>query len=459
MKTFNMGGVHPPEMKDITANNPTEKFPIPKMVVLPLSQHTGAPCDPLVKKGDLVKTGQKIADSDKPISAPIHASITGTVIAIEHRYHPLGPRMKSIVIEGSGVDEWIEGINPSLLDKDAPLDVDFSRSAEFKKKIRDAGIVGMGGAAFPTHIKISPPPDKKIDILIINGAECEPYLTSDHRLMLERPRSIIMGTRILMEILGVKETYIAIEANKPDAIKMMERMCGEFSGSDTSGKSSPTQGLTPIRVAVCETRYPEGGEKQLINAITGREVPSGKLPMDAGCLVQNVGTASAIYEAIVLNKPMIDRIMTVAGSAISRPKNLLVRLGTSCKEILDYCGYENADGNAVIMGGPMMGKAQKYLDVPVVKGASGIVCLSKKDVVVLTHRPCLHCGKCVEVCPMGLNPTQLALLAEFREYDDLLKEGLMDCMECGACGYACPARRQLVHWIRVGKMEARRETA
>lgn len=454
-----MGGVHPPEMKDITANNPTEKFPIPKMVVLPLSQHTGAPCDPLVKKGDLVKTGQKIADSDKPISAPIHASITGTVIAIEHRYHPLGPRMKSIVIEGSGVDEWIEGINPSLLDKDAPLDVDFSRSAEFKKKIRDAGIVGMGGAAFPTHIKISPPPDKKIDILIINGAECEPYLTSDHRLMLERPRSIIMGTRILMDILGVKETYIAIEANKPDAIKMMERMCGEFSGSDTSGKAGPTQGLIPIRVAVCETRYPEGGEKQLINAITGREVPSGKLPMDAGCLVQNVGTASAIYEAIALNKPMIDRIMTVAGSAISRPKNLLVRLGTSCKEILDYCGYKNADGNAVIMGGPMMGKAQKYLDVPVVKGASGIVCLSKKDVVVLTHRPCLHCGKCVEVCPMGLNPTQLALLAEFREYDDLLKEGLMDCMECGACGYACPARRQLVHWIRVGKMEARRETA
>jgi len=448
MKTFNMGGVHPPEMKDITANNPTEKFAIPKMVVLPLSQHTGAPCEPLVKKGDRVKTGQKIADSDKPISAPIHASITGTVTAIEHRYHPLGPRMKSIVIEGDGTDEWIEGINPSLLDKDAPLDVDFSRSAEFKQKIRDAGIVGMGGAAFPTHIKISPPPDKKIDILIINGAECEPYLTSDHRLMLERPRSIILGTRIIMEILGVKETYIAIEANKPDAIKTLQQLCGEFSASGA-----------PIQIAVCETKYPEGGEKQLINAITGREVPSGKLPMDAGCLVQNVGTASAIYEAIVLNKPMIDRILTVAGSAISRPKNLLVRLGTSFKEILDYCGYDNADGNAVIMGGPLMGKAQKYLDVPVVKGASGIVCLSGKDVVVLTHRPCLHCGKCVEVCPMGLNPTQLALLAEFREYDDLLKEGLMDCMECGACGYECPARRQLVQWIRVGKMEARRETA
>lgn len=445
MKTFNMGGIHPPEMKEISADAAIERFAIPKMVVLPVSQHTGAPCNPLVNKGDLVKTGQLIADSDKPISAPIHASITGKVSAIEHRNHPLGPRVKSIVIEGNGTDEWIEGVNPALFERDAPVDVDFSRAADFRKKIRDAGIVGLGGAAFPTHFKLSPPPDKKIDTLIINGAECEPYLTADYRLMLERPRSILMGARIMMEILGIKNTYIAIEDNKPDAIKIIGKLCGEFSGSDA-----------PIQTAVCQTKYPEGGEKQLINAVTGREVPSGKLPMDVGCLVQNVGTAAAVYEAIAMNKPLVERVLTVTGSAIGKPKNLMVRLGTVCRDLLEYCEYKDADGNAVIMGGPMMGKAVKYLDIPVVKGTSGILCVAAGDVAFLDHRPCLHCGRCVEVCPMGLNPTDLALYAENREYDDLLKTGLMDCMECGGCAYVCPARRRLVQWIRVGKMEVKR---
>jgi len=441
MKTFNMGGIHPPEEKEHSSGSPISRMQIPSKVILPLSQHLGAPCEPVVKKGDVVKTGQLIADSDKAVSAPIHASITGKVTKIEHLNHPLGPRVKSIMIEGDGTDEWIEGVNGDLLDQDAPLDPDFSQLGDFKNRIRNAGIVGLGGAAFPTHIKLSPPPDKTIDTLIINGAECEPFLTSDHRLMLERPKSLLAGIRIIRAILEVKQTFLAIEANKPDAIELLQKECGED---------------PDIRVAVCRTRYPEGGEKQLINAITGREVPSGKLPMEVGCVVQNVGTAVAVYDAVTLSKPLIERVVTVTGSAVSRPANLMVRLGASFRELLDLCGYDNRNGNKVIMGGPMMGKAQKYLDVPVVKGTSGIVCIRAGDVVTLDHRPCLRCGKCVEVCPMGLNPTALASRVESREYEDLVKLGIMDCMECGSCAFTCPARRQLVHYIRVGKMEIKR---
>jgi H+/Na+-translocating ferredoxin:NAD+ oxidoreductase subunit C len=439
LNTFKLGGVHPPEEKDLSREAQIERFEIPKRVVLPMSQHLGAPCEPLVKKGEIVKCGQKIADSDKAVSAPVHASISGKVKSIEHLNHPLGPRVMSVVIEGDGSDDWVEGINPANFDKDAPLDVDFSKVKEFKKKIREAGIVGLGGAAFPTHIKLSPPPDKKIDTLILNGAECEPFLTSDHRMMLERPKSIMIGIRIIMEILGVKKAYIAIEANKPDAIEIMQSNC-----------------LEGISVVPCKTKYPEGGEKQMIFAVTGREVPNGKLPMEVGCVVQNVGTAAAIYEAIALNKPLIERVVTVTGSAISTPKNLLTRMGTPFKELLDFCGFNHSNGSKVIMGGPMMGKAQKYLDVPVVKGTSGILCVSPEDIVPMDHRPCLRCGQCVEVCPMGLNPTQIAMMAESRDYENLIKEGIMDCMECGSCAYICPSRRQMVHFIRVGKMEARR---
>jgi len=441
LKTFNMGGVHPAEMKEITAGSPIERFGIPGRVILPLSQHLGTPCEPLVKKGDAVKTGQLIADCNKPVSAPIHASITGTVKTIEHMYHPLGARIKSIVIEGDGTDVWADGINPALLERDAPVEVDFTKSGEFLTKIRNGGIVGMGGAGFPTHVKLSPPADKKIDTLIINGAECEPNLTADHRLMLERPRSVFFGALIFREILKPERVIIAIEANKPDAIEAMRKMC---------------EGHRDIQVEVCETRYPEGGEKQLINAVTGREVPSGKLPMEAGCIVQNVGTAAAAYEAIALNKPLIERILTVTGSAVSHPKNLLVRIGTPFRSLLEYCGYDDSDGNKVIMGGPMMGKAQEYLSVPVVKGTSGIIGMRASDVVIFEHRPCIRCGQCVEVCPMGLNPTLLASSVESEDLDDLLKNGLMDCMECGACAYICPAHRQLVHWIAVGKMKVRR---
>lgn len=440
MKTFNMGGVHPPDVKTKTSDKSIERYPLPKTVVLPLSMHLGAPCEPLVKKGDTVKTGQKIADSEKAVSAPIHASITGKVKKIEALHHPLGPRYRSILIEGDGEDEWIEGVDPSMFDKDAPKDVDFSKVSEFKQKIREAGIVGLGGAAFPTHIKLSPPGDKKIDTLIINGAECEPFLTADHRLMLEKPRTIIFGTRIIAEILGVKNIYLAIESNKPDAIEALKPLAGEFD----------------INMASCETKYPEGGEKQLINAVTGREVPSGKLPLEVGCVVQNVGTVAAVYEAVALNKPLVERVLTVTGTAVKNPRNLLVRLGTSFSELLEYCGYEKEDKSEIIMGGPMMGKAQKYIDVPVVKGTSGIVALKPEDVVVLEHRPCIRCGQCVSACPMGLNPTSLAIRVEKQEYEDLMKDGIMDCMECGSCSFICPSKRRLVHWIRVGKMEVKK---
>ena len=436
-----MGGVHPPEEKQHSAGSPIERFAIPEMVVLPVSQHLGAPCDPLVKKGDEVKTGQKIAESEKAVSAPIHATISGKVKAVEHRNHPLGPQVTSIVIQGSGEDEWAEGVDPSNFDKDAPKDVDFSNVKEFKTKIREAGIVGLGGAAFPTHIKLSPPPDKPIDTLIINGAECEPFLTADHRMMLERPKTIYLGAKIIREILGIKNVIVAIEKNKPDAIRIMQEVAEKDSD---------------IKIAVCETKYPEGGEKQLINAITGREVPSGKLPMEVGCVVQNVGTAAAVYEAVALNKPLIERVLTVTGTATADPKNLMVRLGTPFKDLLEYCNVKLDDHSAIIMGGPMMGKSQKYPDVPVVKGTSGIVCMKPEDVQHQEHRPCLRCGQCVEVCPMGLNPTQLALKAENREYENLLDSGLMDCMECGSCAFICPSHRQLVHWIRVGKMEVKK---
>ena len=441
LKTFKMGGVHPLENKERTAGLPIERFAAPKKAAIPLSMHLGAPCEPIVKKGESVRTGQKIADSDKAVSAPIHASITGTVKAIEHFNHPLGPRVRSIIIEGDGTDTWIEGVEPSLFDKDAPCEVDFSKSAEFLSKIREAGIVGMGGATFPTHIKLSPPPDKKIDTLILNGAECEPYLTADHVLMLERPRSILLGMRIMQEILKVQNVIISIENNKPDAVEAMRKAA---------------EGYADVTIAVCQTRYPEGGEKQLINAVLGREVPSGKLPMEVGSVVQNVGTAFAVYEAVALHKPLIERVLTVTGPAIRHPKNLLARIGTPFKDILNYCGYEDQENNKVIMGGPMMGKAQKYLDVPVVKGTSGILGITAEEVVVMEHRPCIRCGQCVQACPMGLNPTLLAASVENEDMDDLLKNGLMDCMECGACAFICPSQRQLVHWIAVGKMRVKR---
>ncbi len=437
LKTFKKGGIHPHDHKEFTNKKSIEIMPIPQSVVIPVVQHTGAPCTPTVKVGDSVKVGDLIASSDKPVSSPVHSSISGKVKKIDFFPHSFGTKIMSIQIESDGQDLWNESIlkPESIKETFNPVK---EKKDEYLKKIKDAGIAGMGGAAFPAHIKLSPPKDKKIDTLVLNGAECEPYLTADHRIMLEKAKEVITGARIMMVILGVNSCKIGIEANKPDAIESIQN----------EAKPYPEIEVVPLKM-----KYPQGGEKQLIRSVLGREVPSEKLPFHVGVVVQNVGTCAAVYDAVVLNKPLIERVLTVTGSAISAPKNLLVRIGSSFQEVLNYCGFKSEDGIKILHGGPMMGKTQWSLDVTIIKGTSGIVALDKKDSAKEIIHPCLRCGKCVQVCPMGLMACELALQVEKNIYDKLIISGLMDCMECGCCGYICPSRRPLVHWIRLGKHE------
>lgn len=437
-RTFRAGGIHPPEHKSLTADKAVEFFTPPKEVVIPLVQHLGAPCAPKVQKRDIVKIGQVIGESDQFVSAPVHATVSGKVSKIEPRPHPIGRMVDSVIIENDGEETWEDGVLPSS--EPVSLEVDPSLGRDYFEAIRRAGLVGMGGAAFPTHVKLSPPKDCTIDTLIINGAECEPYLTSDHRLMVEHPAEIVAGIRMLMAVLGVRQCRIGIEMNKPDAIEILRRETADFDG---------------IEVVPCELKYPQGGEKQLIDAALGRIVPSGKLPMHVGVVVQNVGTAFAAFEAVRRNKPLIERVVTVTGSAVRNPRNLLARVGTPFLDVLQACGYEPHDGNRVVMGGPMMGKAQFSLEVPVVKGTSGILTLAPEDGKGWVERACVRCGRCVSVCPMGLEPSSMAREVEHDEFDHLVDEGLMDCMECGSCAYVCPSHRPLVHWMRLGKYEVK----
>jgi len=427
-KTFR-GGVHPPEVK-VTAEVAITTIDLPERVIIPLSQHTGAPSVPLVKVGDEVRVGTKIGEADGFISVPVHASISGKVVSISDHPHPLGKPMPAIEIEGDGKDEWI--------DLSGWKDLIDASPEEIRKAVREAGIVGLGGAAFPTHVKLSPPEGKSIDTVILNGAECEPYLTADHRLMLEHADEIVEGLKVIMRVLGASRGYIGIERNKPDAIeKMSEKVRGEAS----------------IEVFDLKVKYPQGAEKQLIKAITGREVPCGGLPMDVGCLVQNVGTAFAIYEALKSGKPLVERVLTVSGSAARGKGNFLVRIGTTFAHVIDQAGGM-ADGCAkIIMGGPMMGIAQHTTQVPVVKGTSGIVLLSDEEVYRGEPGPCLRCGKCVDHCPMRLVPNEIARLVEKGRIDDAQSYGLLDCMECGVCAYVCPSKINHVHLIKVGKAE------
>ena len=427
-KTFR-GGVHPPEVK-VTAEVAITTIDLPERVIIPLSQHTGAPSVPLVKVGDEVRVGTKIGEADGFISVPVHASISGKVVSISDHPHPLGKPMPAIEIEGDGKDEWI--------DLSGWKDLIDASPEEIRKAVREAGIVGLGGAAFPTHVKLSPPEGKSIDTVILNGAECEPYLTADHRLMLEHADEIVEGLKVIMRVLGASRGYIGIERNKPDAIeKMSEKVGGEAS----------------IEVFDLKVKYPQGAEKQLIKAITGREVPCGGLPMDVGCLVQNVGTAFAIYEALKSGKPLVERVLTVSGSAARGKGNFLVRIGTTFAHVIDQAGGM-ADGCAkIIMGGPMMGIAQHTTQVPVVKGTSGIVLLSDEEVYRGEPGPCLRCGKCVDHCPMRLVPNEIARLVEKGRIDDAQSYGLLDCMECGVCAYVCPSKINHVHLIKVGKAE------
>lgn len=426
-RTFK-GGAHPHEMKSRTEKLPIEKMPLPNEVVIPIQQHIGAPAEPIVEKGEPVKTGQLIAKASKYVSVPIHASISGTVKAIEARPHPVGSKITSIIIESDDTDTWFNPVKE-------PDDLSKLTSVEIKNRILDAGIVGMGGAAFPSHVKLSPPPGKNFDTVIINGAECEPYLTADHRLMLERSEDLIKGLDIILDILSVRQGYIGIEKNKPDAIQLLQKL---------------TSNHKRISVAPLQVKYPQGAEKQLIKAITGRAVPAGGLPVDVSCLVHNVGTAIAIYEAVAFHKPLIERIVTVTGSGIKSPKNLLVRLGTSFSDLIAYCEGQLEDIK-LINGGPMMGIAQIDASVPVIKGTSGILVFDEKEVKPEVEGPCIGCARCVDTCPMKLVPTQISHLVKYNRIEEAVAKGLMDCMECGTCAYVCPARINLVQYVKLGK--------
>ena len=427
-KTFR-GGAHPPGEKKTTENKPIENMPAPEQVIIPVQQHIGAPSEVIVASGDIVKIGDEICKANGFVSVPVHSSVSGKVSKIAQYPHPLGVPLLAVVIDNDGADT----LNDSIQSVDNYLD---TSAQEMKNRIRDAGIAGMGGATFPTHVKLSPPEEKPIDTLILNGAECEPYLTADHRLMIEHPDEILKGLEIFCKILNIKRAYIAIESNKPDAIKILREKSSSYK---------------KIKVIVMRVKYPQGAEKQLIYAITKRAVPTGGLPMDVGCLVQNVGTAYSVHQAVAENIPLYQRVVTITGSAIRDPKNIIARIGTRFKEVIEFCGGYVNNAAKLIMGGPMMGIAQYTDEVPVIKGTSGILVLDEEGTAASAARPCIGCGRCVDTCPMGLLPTTLAQYVDFEHFDEAEKLGLMDCMECGTCTFICPARRNLLQSVRFGK--------
>lgn len=430
LKTFSLGGVHPAENKR-SANSPVEVLPVPPVVSIPLAQHIGAPAQALVKKGDEVKVGQVIAQSAGFVSANIHSPVSGKVAKVDQVVDASGYRKAAIIINTEG-DEWVEDIDRSaILVKEIT-----ARPEAIVKKIGEAGIVGLGGATFPAHVKLSPPPGKTCDVLIINGVECEPYLTSDHRLMLEKGEELLVGIRLLMTALNVKEAIIGIENNKPDAIAHMEKLASEYEG---------------IRVQPLKVQYPQGGEKQLIDACMGRQVPSGKLPIEVGAVVHNVGTAYAVYEAVQKNKPLIERIVTVTGLSLARPANFLTRIGTPISALIEAAGGLPDDTGKIIGGGPMMGKALTSTEIPVTKGTSGVLLMPQPLASRKPVDPCIRCAKCVSVCPMGLSPYLLMPLAEKAIWDRAEEENVMDCIECGSCSFTCPSSRPLLDYIRLGK--------
>ena len=434
LRTFK-GGIHPPGHKDATEGRPVEAMPLPARVVIPLAQHLGVPCEPVVKVGDEVKEGQLIGEAKAFVSAPVHASIAGSVAAIEELPHPLAPMpVRAVVIESKGESAASAWERRSDWSGWSPK--------ELLEAIRAAGVVGMGGAAFPAHVKLSPAPPAKIDTLIINGVECEPYLTADHRLMLESSQDIVEGVRIIARVLGATRIYFGIENNKPDAIAVMQRHA-----ADAALWSGIAVEVVPLKV-----KYPQGAEKQLIRAVTGRVVPSGGLPFQVGVVVQNVGTAAAVYEAVVKGKPLIERILTVGGEGVKEPRNLRVRIGTPFSQVIEYAGgmVQTDLPVKVIMGGPMMGIAQYTLDVPVIKGTSGILVLPQREAA--KSLPCVKCGACVEICPMNLMPNRIATFAERRDFAECEAQHVRDCVECGACTYTCISRRPIVHLVKFAKI-------
>lgn len=434
MKTFKIGGVHPSENK-LSATSPIKAAGLPKQAVFSLYQHIGAPAKPVVAKGDTVKVGTMLAEADGFVSAPVFSSVSGKVAKIDAIVDASGYRRPAIFVDVEG-DEWEESIDRSeelVRLKDRPDLTD----KEIVAKIKAAGVVGMGGATFPCHVKLSPPPGTKAECVIINAVECEPYLTADHRLMLEKPEQILVGVDLIMKAVGVTKGYIAIENNKPDAIRLMTDKAGIY----------PNIEVVPLQV-----KYPQGGEKQLIAAVIGREVPAPPaIPIHVGAVVQNVGTAYAVYEAVMKNKPLFERIITVTGKSVKNPSNFLARIGTPMSQLIEECGGLPEDTGKVIGGGPMMGKALLHLDIPVCKGSSGLLIMNNKEARRGEVQPCIRCAKCVGACPMGLEPYLLATASAFKNWEMAESNDVVSCIECGSCQFTCPSNRPLLDNIRTGK--------
>ncbi|MBN2215352.1 MAG: electron transport complex subunit RsxC [Bacteroidales bacterium] len=430
LKTFSRGGVHPPENK-LSATTGIQALPPPQSVKIPLSQHLGVPAKPAVNKGDMVRVGQIIASGDGFVSSNIHSSVSGKVLKIDNELDPTGYKRPCIVIEVSG-DDWMETIDQSTkLVKETN-----SEPESIISKIREAGIVGLGGATFPSHVKLSVPRGKKAEYLIVNGVECEPFLTADHALMLEKGEEIMVGTQILKKALKVKKALIGIENNKQDAIRHMADLARNYDG---------------IEVFALKVKYPQGGEKQLIKALLDMEVPSGGLPVDVGAVAFNVGTVFAVYEAVQKNKPLFERVVTVTGTSVRNPSNFRARIGTPISALIEASGGMPEDTGKILLGGPMMGKAVGDIAIPVIKGTSGILLMPGIESKRRKIQPCIRCAKCITVCPMGLEPYLLMPLSEKSMFDRLEENKVLDCIECGSCSYICPASRPLLDYIRLGK--------
>lgn len=436
LKTF-LGGIHPAEDgKTLTLGKQMTAIPLPRTVYLVMSQHIGAPAKPMVKKGDFVKKGQMIGDAQGFISAHVHASVSGKVVDVVPWPHPVtGIKCPAVVIENSGEDVWMEDMNVAA-------DTDNLSPEEIRHRIQSAGIVGLGGATFPTHVKLTPPKDRSIDTMVLNGAECEPFLTCDYRLMLDKPHEIIEGLKLMMRCIGCRKAHIGIEENKRDVYTLFK---------DTVA-NDPN-----IKVDLMEVKYPQGAEHQLIKALLNREFKPTQLPLEVGVVVVNVGTAFAAYEAVKFRRPLIERIVTVTGNGVKDPQNFLVRVGTPVRQLLEAAKL-TPDVNKIIFGGPMMGIAQGNIDTAVtIKGTGGILAL--RETQQWESRACIRCGRCVDSCPYGLNPSELSIVCEAKEFDLALDNNVMECKECGCCSYVCPAKRPIVHLIKFAKSEIAKRKA
>ncbi len=430
------GGIHPEYNKEKTSARSIEELPAPSVVVIPLLQHVGTPCTPAVSVGEKVYMGQVIGYPSGALSCPVHSSVSGIVKAIEPQWHPSGVKVRSVVIE----NDFQDTPDPSL--EAFKGDIDDLAPEQIIEHAKNSGVVGMGGAGFPLHAKLKSALEKRIDTLVINGAECEPYVTADHRGMLEYPRAIVGGIRLIMNCLHKKEAVIVIESNKPDAIATMESTCED----------------TGISVAVLPAKYPQGGERQIIKALTGREIPAGKLPIDIGCAVFNVDTCASLFRAIYKGMPLVKRVVTVSGPAVVTPKNILARIGTPYTDLFEYCGGFRSNPYKIIHGGPMMGNAQHTLDAPVIKRTSALLAFSGNDNEDFAADPtCIRCGKCISACPMRLMPSLIYQHAMANEFEECRKLNVTDCIECGCCSYTCPGKLYLVQAMRMAKANVPRE--